>query len=463
MGCGWKITCLVALFLVVHPVLKAEETMTAPALSIDNQIHDIWAKAKKPMKAGFHYGIARGDVYVLYNIEISTINLLTYAGRRHDTEILDDLAQLYLAAFPYLKTDKSGNQVWIYTAATTSVAKENPRLIGTEVMLCSVQFLYAVSFLIEQVVHIEPAKRTPAMNAAVEKFGPVIIRDHYLRWIAKSEPKMIKKLETGLANKKFANHVGDNETFLLAGVVKILAANSADAKAIPLSAAEKRTFIDFAVTGSKLMQSRLSKSNLKDFSGKPVTGLNFDQGMWDQYQDCAYAGYTGEKYPEPSDKRTVTGVGWDISHARRFVDIFNTLHENRAITRQSFPDETVMKDLANQVAYKVFNKDFKHPLFTNYMDGTNGWYRVGYAGRKKFGYAPYKLSSAIPNGGYGFWSRFNPDIQKILLAFLEWSQNAKATNDPDFLKYYSKEYFNNNGASIQLLEFLPTIADYKKP
>lgn len=146
----------------------------------------------------------------------------------------------------------------------------------------------------------------------------------------------------------------------------------------------------------------------------------------------------------------------------RFVDVFDTLYDNRDITHQSFPDEAVMKGLANQVAYGVFNRDFKHPLFTNYMNGTNGWYRVGYQGRKNYGMAPYGLSKTIPVGGYGFWNRFNPDIGKILTAFWQWAQEAKATNDPDFLKYYSNGFFYKNGSSLQLLlEFLPTIADYK--
>jgi hypothetical protein len=458
----WKIAFLIALSLLSSSVLNAEETpLLGPQLSIDDQIHVIWAKKKDSMKSGFQKSVANGDVYALYNIEIATNNLLTYAGRRKDTDILDDIAQLYLVAFPYLKDDKRGHLVWIYTSSTTRVAKENPKLLGGEVMLCSVQFLYAVSSLIDFVARVSPENRKPAMKEAVEKFASVIIRDHYLRWIVSWEPMIKRKLNMGVKLKNYDNKVTDKETFLVAGVVKMLSANHIDAKAVPLSVAEKKTFLDFAVLGSKLLQSHLSPSQLKDFNGNPVIGLNFDSGFWDACPGNAYAGYIGDKFPEPADKKAAVSLGWDISHARRFVDVFDTLYDNRDITHQSFPDETIMKGLANQVAYGVFNGDFKHPLFTNYMNGANGWYRVGYQGRINFGYGPYGLSTAIPEGGYGFWNRFNPDIGKILAAFWQWAQEAKATNAPDFLKFYSKGYFNKDGASLELLEFLPTIADYK--
>lgn len=397
----WKIVFLVTLSLLGSSVLNAEEApLLGPQLSIDDQIHGIWAKSKNSMNLNFQKSVASGDVYALYNIEVATNNLLRYAGSRHDVDILDDIAQLYLAAFPYLKYDKKGYQVWIFTSSTTRVAKENPKSLGGEVMLCSVQFLYAVSSLIDFVAQVSPEKRKPAMKEAVEKFTPVIIRDHYLRWIISYEPRMKKKLNMGLKLKNYANKVTDKETFLVAGVVKLLAANRVDSKAVPLSAAEKKKFLDFAVLGSKLLQSHLSASQLKDFNGNPVTGLNFDIGFWDACPGYAYAGYTGEKYPEPADKKAAFGLGWDISHARRFVDVFDTLHDNRDITHQSFPDKSVMNGLANQVAYGVFNGDLKHPLFTNYMNGTNGWYRVGYQGRKNYGFGPYGLSSSIPQGGY---------------------------------------------------------------
>ena len=245
--------------------------------------------------------------------------------------------------------------------------------------------------------------------------------------------------------------------FVLSSTVKLLAANMQDSVLVPMSLQERKNFLDFVSMGTHLLKSRLTKSRLTDFSGRPVQGLNFDAGAWSDHADYAYAGYVGDSYPGSEDKRAVEHVGWDISHARRFVDVFDTLYDNRAVTGQTFPDDVVMKGLADQLAYGVFNRDFDRPLFTNFMDGTNGWYRVGYAMRKDFGYAPFMNSPAVPEGGFGFWSRFEPDIRRIMLAFRDWMDRAQQKQDSDFLKYYGKSFLQKDKGSFDLLEFLPTI------
>ena len=322
--------------------------------------------------------------------------------------------------------------------------------------LCSVQFLYLVSSLIDRIAHMRAGRRTPAMKDFCRAFFPVAAQDHYLRWLADMAPRLRSKLS--LKDRvRYKNAVDDKEMWALAGMVKLLAAHRADAQVAALTPEEEKAFMDYAALGTVLLKSRLTKSDLKDFKGRPVLGLNFDLGLWDDYGDYAYSGYTGEKYPEPSDRKAAVNVGWDIGHASRFVDVFDTLYDNRRVTRQGFPDRATMKGLANQVAYGAFNKDFARPLFSNFMDGTNGWYRVGYSGRKDFGVPPYGLSSAVPEGGYGFWTKFNPDIRTVLAAFWRWAQKSKAGRDPDFLKYYGKDYLKDDG-SPPLLEFLPSFA-----
>ena len=43
--------------------------------------------------------------------------------------------------------------------------------------------------------------------------------------------------------------------------------------------------------------------------------------------------------------------------------------------------------MVNQYVYRVFNGDYSRPLFHNYLDGSDGWHRVGYHGAA-FGYPP---------------------------------------------------------------------------
>ncbi len=432
---------------------------TASATNVPQLVNSVWNNRKIVLQEEMKQRLRAGDVYVLYDMGVYTDNLLKYADKTHDVKLLNDLTRLYLISYSYLILDKDGYKKWFFTIKDSQIAKENPSLVGKEVKLCSCQFLYTVTALIDAITHLAPGQRTPLMQKFVKKFASVAKHDHYERWVPVDSEIMLKKFENPLAEKeKFQNAVSDQEMFVLSGVVQLLAANRQDPVLVPLTVREKKAFLDFVDVGTRLLKNRLTPTNLTDFNGQPIKGLNFDVGLWSDYADYAYAGYTGEQYPLPKDRKQIANVGWDISHARRFVDVFDVLYDNRAVTGQSFPDNEVMKGLANQVAYGVFNRDFKKPLFTNFMDGTNGWYRVGYANRKDFGYGPYKSSSAIPEGGYGFWSRFNPDIRKLLSAFWDWAKRAKQNKDKDFLKYYNDGYWKENG-SIQLLEFLPTIVN----
>jgi hypothetical protein len=152
-------------------------------------------------------------------------------------------------------------------------------------------------------------------------------------------------------------------------------------------------------------------------------------GSWDDYFDYRYSGYRDLKFPgykkDPKEKvlppKPAKNVGWDISHARRFVDVFNTLHYHRMVTGETFPDLDTMKGFANQFAYSVFQKDLNNPQFANFFDGTDGWYRVNYRSRPNFGYGPIgssydSLDSAVLTSGYGFWTEFVPDIAQIIRA-----------------------------------------------
>lgn len=68
------------------------------------------------------------------------------------------------------------------------------------------------------------------------------------------------------------------------------------------------------------------------------------------------------------------------------MHVFDSLYENKEIIGLDFPDEIFMNQLTNQFLYCAFNGDFSKPLFTNFMDGTTGWYLVGYEKRTGFGY-----------------------------------------------------------------------------
>ena len=126
-----------------------------------------------------------------------------------------------------------------------------------------------------------------------------------------------------------------------------------------------------------------------------------------------------------------------------------------------------MTGLANQFIYGSFNKDLVYPKFSNFMDGTNGWYRVGYH-NTGFGYAPYDLSVSAITGGYGFWSEYNTDTTTVMTRLWDMINST----DPAIIAYVDQylsgnHYDNyvrttgsdyNHTTSLGLLEFLPSLA-----
>ena len=98
------------------------------------------------------------------------------------------------------------------------------------------------------------------------------------------------------------------------------------------------------------------------------------------------------------------------------------------------------------------------------MDGSNGWYRVNYAGRAGFGYGPGDLSIAFMRGGYGFLKKYNADLGRIVMA--EWIMLR--STDPDIKAYRAGigQYFEAGVktsralADADLLAFLPTLLIY---
>lgn len=295
-----------------------------------------------------------------------------------------------------------------------------------------------------------------------------------------------KKLKRELGdNLSYCNAVTDTDMWIIAGVAHLLSANKRSPDLIPLSSADRERFHTYLKTGVQLLRSRITYKDLKDFQGDPVKGANFDLGVWDDHPDYAWIWNKSRDYPlkkiaekakhfKETLKNTIyhvakdTGVlpalkslkpyikgsensmrpstrklsaGWDISHARRFVHVFDALYKNRKLLGLDFPDLELMKRLANQFLYGSFNKDFEKPLFSNFMDGTNGWYRVGYSRRDGFGYPPWGMSWAALTGGYAFWMKYNPDLEKLYHTLLQMILSTDNTKINHLHEFYEKTHF----------------------
>lgn len=465
-------------------------------------------------------GVAgRRDPYALYNIQTYTNNLLKYSQYCRDYETLDELAGVLLAAYPYLERRTTyvydyptisgvscaadvtaplqapASRMWVYHNDTSY--KD-----GHEPLLPSSQFLYMVSNAINIVSGINESNRTQNMKDLASKYAPVAVNDHYMRWIYYDKnvfqvkgwgcekycttpnynhydfiKKKSSKYFGHYSSLSYCNLYTDNDMWILAGVVEILAANKKDPSLVSINSTTRQKLLNYTSLAVSVVKSRLTLSTLSSLNGTTANGLNLDLGAWDEHPGYSYSGYLGRTFPTSANKKAADNVGWDISHARRFVHLLTTLYENRAAVNQSFPNTAAMTRFTNQLVYKSFNKNFQRPLFSNYMDGTNGWYRVDYSGAVGFGYPPYGMSNSYMSGGYSLWSRFNPDMGNVSDALWDMLSAVWDGSDPGKAEFarqnYTSEFYNNYARntssaalekkynrtnSVELLMFLPSLA-----
>ena len=465
-----------------------EEAVSDPSRRI---INDIWQFHKPLLMKRIHANLPNGNTQVLYNTQGYTNVLLEYATSSGNHGLVDDLSELYLAAHGYLKLKNTYVYYYFPGQPRKSTHPLDPpaRMWAGpdgESVLCVSQFLYLVSRTVNVILDIPEGERTENMNALIAEYAPVL-KSHYDRWVFADQgifqvtgwggdrglfnhSQFVKeRLNREFKGPEYCNAITDTDMWILAGVIEMLAAHKREPVRVPIDKPRRKEYLDYAALGIRFIRSRLTENALKDFDGKPVKGWNFDLGAWDTHSGYGYAGYTGETFPTKKDKQAPVQAGWDISHARRLVHVLETLHNNRKVTGQSFPTREDLIRFANQLLYGVFNRDFKKPLFTNFMDGTNGWYRVNYAGRKNFGYGPYHLSNSVATGGYGLWAKYNPDIKRVTDALWDMLRQVAAdvpaevsgrgqgiAGNPELLEhvttYYSPSYMKPH--CINLMQFL---------
>lgn len=499
--------CLIAIIapdcLVLAAAAPANTTGPCNDVAYYGKIRELWTK-RKPTYISWINGSA-STLYNFYNIEIYTNNLLVYAGHCKDYYILDELVDLYMLALNTLdETDKYAFYYFPMNKRRSihpldkkyKMWLDTQTPVGSESILVSSQFLYLISNAVNIIAGIEAGKRSAKMKSFVQSFVPVL-QDHYDRWILAAGPFQVrgwgcmfdgKYVETGMNHKKFlekklnktlgngkspkyCNSVTDTDMWIVAGVVNFLAAHKKDSNLVPIPTKKYNSLLEYAKLGARTLESRISYKTLKNFSGQSVQGANFDLGVWDDYPDYKYSGYQGATYPKDLPENRATNVGWDLSHARRFVHVFMALAENRDLLGLGFPSADFMTKLANQLVYGAFNGDFKKPLFATYMDGTNGWYRIGYSDREGFGYGPRDMSIAVLTGGYGFWMKYNNDIERLLCSLMGMlnSDDPKVRNH--VIEHYEKFYWsdykragsinfkdtNNSNTQSRLIQLLPSL------
>jgi len=127
----------------------------------------------------------------------------------------------------------------------------------------------------------------------------------------------------------------------------------------------------------------------------------------------------------------------------------------------ALPPPDLARDFAAQLVAHVWNGDTAAPLFSNYWDGTNGWYRVAYdvgIGRCQPGYPPYGLSDSFTTGGYAVWASHDAVIGDLARTLYRQSQAGTPQETAFIRQHYSGLLTPSvNNRMVTQLMFWPTL------
>ncbi len=411
----------------------------------------------------------------------------------HDVRLLDELAQFYTVYSNQFTTlgdmRRQGKSASLDTrplerrgddAARTLVwvEKQTSGARISECTLCNSQFLHPAARLMRVITLLPESERTPSMRNFVALYAPLIVRDHLIRllyeaeWdhygaqeIPKHQVEAWKAIAASSSRPKLSHQYAmlDTDLWLIATAAEILGANATDPKLVPLRSDEKMGLQQIVQTGVALFQKkRTFYPGTKNLRGEVVGSTSYFNGDLDDHPDNAYSGYAGSSFPTPEDKKVYRGASWDVSHFYRVPVFLRSLYDNKKASGVGFPSDHDVELLTDQLMYKVFRGDLAHPLFNNYFDGSNGWYRVGYHGGA-FGYPPAQDCDAHSSDrpcatvlgavfGWGLIASFNPDLMELqhALATLAWREDPQTKTFKDRYYWYNGQSYSSRNPQGQV-------------
>ncbi len=431
----------------------------------DPQAREWHLKPKLPPE--FYKGIA----YYASFTNIGGALGVSIARTYHEVPLADELAKFYSTFLhsyfttlgdlrkttsPEIKQRQLGPE-WGPDSTRTLAwwADSDGGVLLRECYLCNEEYFVPVASLLELIARLNPAERTPAMKQFAAEYVPILVIDHILRLDIAQE--MRDQMNHRTANLRRPN-MSEEEIGVVTAAASVLGAYAADPKLVALSSDNLAKLKDLIKVGVDRFQ--FSRTLTKDSQGR--TCATYFDGDYDWHDDFAYAGYHGEKVPTPADKAKVKGASWDIGHFNVVPVLLRTLYDNRPATGVDFPKKEDLEYIGNQYAYHVFEGDYKKPLFTNYFDGNDGWYRVGYLGRSGYGISPSRYCDMADRShscntigaiySWGLLAPFHPGIAKIETALLDLARS----NDPAIAclrpQCFRERYYKYSDFSFSFLD-----------
>lgn len=422
-----------------------------------------------------------------YYIEHAARGGVNLALVGHDLQLMDELAGFYLAylkRFTTLGDLRKKKSLLTSTELLKQQGADSARTLAwlekvsvgriraREHTLGNSQFFHPPARLIRVISTLPESQRTPVMKEFVASYVPLIVRDHLLRlayeahwdyWGAKELPRELIRIWRAIIaaasrpKLSYQHAMLDRDLWLVATAAEMLGANACDPELVPLSPSDLLRVREIVQIGIQLFQTkRTIYTNTRNFQGEVVESASYFNGDFDDHPGMAYAEYTGKSFPSPAQKQAARHRSWDISHFYRVPVFLRALYDNRKATGVDFPQAHDIELVINQYIYKVFQGDYSRPLFNNFFDGHDGWYRVGYHGAE-FGYPPSRDCDMRDSNrpcltvagvyGWGLLGFFHDDLMQLQQALIKLA----LSKDPEVVRFRER-YYTYDGKSFSFTD-----------
>jgi hypothetical protein len=247
-------------------------------------------------------------------------------------------------------------------------------------------------------------------------------------------------------NRHWDTAMSDIDIWLLTSAAEVLGAHANDPGTIVLSTEEVAKLKQALQVGARFFQfKRTLFDDTRDFNGRIVQSASYFNGDYDGNAEMRGTAILGKDFPADLVAPARQGASWDIAHMYRVAIFLRTLHENLKATGLCFPHYDDLRLVVNQYLYKVFNGDYRRPLFRNNFDGSDGWFRVGYNGNG-FGQPPSRYCNmhdekrlCMTPGNMAGWpelSFVSPDLGRLEAALIHMAFDPSADARAFADRYY---------------------------
>jgi len=411
----------------------------------------------------------------IYSAELFLRPALHAARVCNDRQTLDEIAQYYLVMLQQTETVGrllSRPNVTLESKERLKSVDQSARTFAAsfgeqtgEGELYNAQWLHPAAQLVRFISLLPEERRTAGMKSFASQYTAFIVAEHLTRYFVQERlpapgggPPVarVERWKLVLRGLKgplpWDTAMSDIDLWLLASAAEMLGAHANDPGLVLLRPDQIALLRSAIETGVRFFQSkRTDYPETRNFQGQRVGSATYFNGDYAAHPDYDYSGVTDATLPAPSQKRTLAAASWDISHAYRLPVFLRALYENRKATGSEFPTYHDLQMVVNQYVYKVFNGDFRYPLFHNYFDGSDGWHRVGFNG-PGFGYPPSlycdmhseKQPCLVPGNiiGWGQLAFVNLDLAQLerSLISLGFDQDLKKREFRDRYYFYGYAY-----------------------